>query len=258
MRLGGVTAAPTDGDPDHVGRGHLGSGPEVDLAGRIARRDVDGEGARRSLATGAGGGVEQALLDHRLRPAEPFLAGLEHQDHLARQVRPAIVEQAGRAEEHRDVGVVAAGVHRPVELRREVETGVLAQRQGVHVAAEEDGRAGPAARDDSHDRAERLPRAPLDAEPGELLEDQRLGLREGEPDLRLAVDPPPDRDDIGLDRPGGFEEVGRRGGGTGVEGGFDGGHGRRIPRSRGHLRASYSSGPTTDRRSGTSARSSQP
>ena len=50
-------------------------------------------------------------------------------------------EQLGRAGEHRRVGVVPAGVHRPVRPRGEVETGVLVQRQRVHVAAQQHGRA---------------------------------------------------------------------------------------------------------------------
>src|SRR6185503_5565986 len=50
VRLRRVAAATADGNPDDVGRGHLRTGPEVDLAGRIAGRDVDGEGAGRALA----------------------------------------------------------------------------------------------------------------------------------------------------------------------------------------------------------------
>ena len=41
----------------------------------------------------------------------------------------------------------------------------------------------------------------LEPELRQLLQDDRLRLRQVEPDLGLAMDPPPDRDDVGLDRP---------------------------------------------------------
>ena len=44
-------------------------------------------------------------------------------------------------DEHRRVRVVAAGVHAPVDVRCEVEAGVLRHRQRVHVAAQQDRRA---------------------------------------------------------------------------------------------------------------------
>ena len=54
-------------------------------------------------------------------------------------------QQPGRTGEHRHVGVVPAGVHRAVAARAEVEPGVLVQRQGVHVAAQQHRRTRLAA-----------------------------------------------------------------------------------------------------------------
>ena len=47
-------------------------------------------------------------------------------------------EQARRADEHRDVRVVPARVHRAVDVAREFEAGVLGHRQRVHVGAQQD------------------------------------------------------------------------------------------------------------------------
>jgi hypothetical protein len=60
--------------------------------------------------------------------------------------RPGRSRDAGReqlrTDQHRRVRVVPAGVHRAVGRRREVEPGVLVERQRVHVAAQQHGRAG--------------------------------------------------------------------------------------------------------------------
>ena len=71
--------------------------------------------------------------------------------------------------------VVAAGVHRPVDLRGEVEPCVLGERQGVHVGAEEDRRAGLGPVDQRRDGAESAAEDRLEPEPLELLDDDRLG-----------------------------------------------------------------------------------
>ena len=195
-----MAAAAADSDPDDVGCRHLGAGLEMDLARRISSRDVDRERTGRPLATVDRCGVEQPFLDHRLRPAQALLAWLEHQDHAARQVRATLLEKAGGAKQHRNVGVVAAGVHRVADLGREVETRVLVEGQGVHVRAQEDRRARLSAADHGDDRAERLPRAVLDSELRELLDDHPLGLGQVESDLGLAMDAPADRNDVVLDR----------------------------------------------------------
>ena len=157
--------------------------------------------------------VEEPLVEHVLRAAVALLAGLEHEEHPTRQLRPSIDEQPRRAQQHRDVGVVAAGVHRPVDLGGEVEPSVLGQRQGVHVGAEEDRRAGLGAVDQRGDGAEPAPEDRLEPEPLELLDDDRLGDRQIGPDLRVAMDPAADRHDVGQQRAGVGEqgrEVGRK------------------------------------------------
>ncbi len=107
-------------------------------------------------------------------------------------------------------------MHRAVDLGREVEPRVLLERQRVHVATEQDGGPGPAALDHRDHGGERFARPPLETELPELLDHDRLGDRDLGPDLRMAMDPAPDRDDVVVDRPGGVEETvepGRRSGG---------------------------------------------
>ena len=60
------------------------------------------------------GHVEQALLEHEPGAVVALLAGLEHEQHPPGELVAAAGQQLGRADEHRRVGVVAAGVHRPV------------------------------------------------------------------------------------------------------------------------------------------------
>ena len=92
-------------------------------------------------------------------------------------------------------------------------------------AAEEDRRAGLAAVDQRGDGAERPPEDRLEPEPLELLDDDRLGHRQIRPDLRLAVDPAPDRDDVGQHRSG----VGKQGREVGREFGRHQGASMRQP-----------------------------
>ena len=54
---------------------------------------------------------EMALRREARRPAEAFLARLEHKDHLAPQLVAVGGEQLRRADPYSGVGVVAAGVH---------------------------------------------------------------------------------------------------------------------------------------------------
>ena len=144
-----------------------------------------------------------------------FFARLEHQDHPTGQFRPPVLKQPGCAEQHRDVGVVAARVHRPVDLGGEVQTGVLVERQRVHVAPKEDRRPGSTALDHRDHGAQRLALAGFDPDPRELVDDDLLRLGQLEADLGMPMDPPPDRDDGRLDRARGVEQIVRGVRGTG-------------------------------------------
>ena len=111
---------------------------------------------RRACRRRSGRDVEQALVEHEPGAVVALLAGLEHEQHPPGQLVAAVGEQPRRADEHGRVGVVAAGVHRAVDPRGEVEPGVLVHRQGVHVAAQEDRRSGLGAGEHGGDAAGRL------------------------------------------------------------------------------------------------------
>ena len=102
-----------------------------------ANAPVTGDG----VPSASGRHVEQPLVEHEAGAVMALLAGLEHEQHPAGEVVAVPRQQPGRADEHRGVGVVAARVHLAVVLRREVEAGVLVQRKGVHVAAQQHRRA---------------------------------------------------------------------------------------------------------------------
>ena len=85
----------------------------------------------------AGKALEQLVLEHRQRAAEPFLGRLEDEVHRAVEVA-RLGEIARRAEQHGGVAVMAAGVHhaRPGRLVGHVVR--LEDRQRVHVGAQPD------------------------------------------------------------------------------------------------------------------------
>ena len=94
------------------------------------------------MPSASGGHVEEPFVEHEAGPVVALLARLEHEQHPPGELVAAGGEQLGRADQHRRVGVVAAGVHRVVDGGREVEARVLGHRQGVHVAPQEDRRPG--------------------------------------------------------------------------------------------------------------------
>ena len=118
--------------------------------------------------------VESALPDHERRPAllalrSALLGGLEEEDDRAGQARPQAREHLRRAEEHRGVGVVAAGVHHALRLAAEGQVVRLVDGKRVHVGAQRDDTAGAAAAEDPHDARPRHGVAHLEAEVAQPL-----------------------------------------------------------------------------------------
>ena len=99
---------------ERVGRRHDRPAAAAQPARRQRRRDVHREraGDRRRRAVGERRDVEQAFLEHEAGAVVALLAGLEHEQHAAGELVAVRGEQLGGADEHRRVGVVAAGVHR--------------------------------------------------------------------------------------------------------------------------------------------------
>ena len=206
MRRGGVSAAAADGDSQRVGRRQHRTRADIDRARFEEGRDVERECGARPLASRS---VEEALLEHEPRTVEALLARLEHQQDPAGPHSAPVDEEPRRAKQHRDMGVVSARVHPTVVLGREFETGLLGQRQRVHVGAQEDRGAWTCAFDHGHDRPERDARDRVESEGPDGLHDDALRLGQREPHLRYPMQQTPLRDHLGEDLARGAEADGR-------------------------------------------------
>ncbi|MFB0490379.1 hypothetical protein ABIE45_002965 [Methylobacterium sp. OAE515] len=85
----------------------------------------------------AGEALEQPVLQHGPGAAAAFLGRLEHEHRGAVEVA-GLGEVAGRADQHRGVPIMAAGVHLAGIGRAVGEVGLLLDGQGVHVGAQAD------------------------------------------------------------------------------------------------------------------------
>jgi len=181
-----VAAAAAHGDLHFIGRRHHRPRAHGHLAGRKTGPVVQSIDLVRREA------LEQSLLHHDLAAATAFLGGLE--DHVGSAVEVArLGEVARRAEQHRGMAIVAAGVHASCVLRLVLEGVALVHRQAIHVGAQSDG--APARLlfpgDDSDHAGFREAAMHLDAPAGELVrhEVRRAVLVEGELRMRMNVAP---------------------------------------------------------------------
>jgi hypothetical protein len=94
--------------------------------------------------------IKQPVGDHPLGASSGLFSRLEHRDEGPGPVRTRCCQFAGRAEQARDVHVVAASVHHAVNLARVFKPGRLLDRQGVHVRSEQHGRPVAVAEHPSH------------------------------------------------------------------------------------------------------------
>ena len=197
---GAVAAGALEGDLPAVGGRQHGAGADGEAADRDARHVVHAvDGVAVEL-------VEQALLDHHPRAAQPFLGGLEDEVHGAGEIGRRR-QMLGRAQQHGGVAVMAAGMHLVGIHRGVVEIVLLLQVQRVHVGAQADRLlARPLALQGADDAGLGQPAMDLDA-PGRKPVGHDLGgalLLEG--GLRMAMDVAADGGEIGLV---GGEEIGR-------------------------------------------------
>ena len=151
----------------------------------ILRADVQAVGGDWASASG----IEHALLDHQLRAAGAFLAGLEHKGDIAMQLLAVLAQHARRPNQPRGMQVVATGVHVFID-RRKGAAGLLMHLQGVHVRAQQHRNrplAALAAAQHRHYGAEVLPHMNLQRQALERFKDLFLGARQVQPDFRVAV-----------------------------------------------------------------------
>ena len=139
------------------------------------------------------GSIEHALLDHERCTAGALFAGLEHEHDIARERLAALVQQARSAQQHRNMQVVAAGVHPTVDLRLERQVVVFLNGQRIHVGTQQHRARGTRSAIDgtstkygSH-RGQCLAQGDLQAEALQLPEHRRLCVRQIETDLGVTV-----------------------------------------------------------------------
>ena len=180
-------AAADDGEREEVGGGHERAGHGRHLAQLERRPQV--------AAVDEVHAVHDAGVDHRLGAAGRDLLGvLEQEADLAGRAL-LVPQQRRRAQEHRRVAVVPAGVHDAVALGREVHAALLADRQGVDVGPQRDhGRA--LAQPRQHAGLRRALRR--QSELLEALRDPRRRRVLVEARLRMAVQVPPPLHDLRL------------------------------------------------------------
>ena len=147
---------------------------------------------------GRGLRVEQSALGHQI-PArgDDLLPRLEDEAYRAPQLRLQPAQDHGRAQEHRRVPIVAAGVHSSGALGLVGQAGLLLQGQRVHVGPHGDVRAGLGTLEQrDHIRAqERRTRLQTQLLQGALDQGRRLVLLERQ--LGLPVQPVPDAGNLG-------------------------------------------------------------
>jgi hypothetical protein len=179
-----VAAVALDADREGARRRHQRARPGDELALRVARGgDVQAVGGVDVLARRR----QDAFVDHVAGTVPALFAGLEHEHDVAGQVGLARGEEPGGADQPRGVQVVTAGVHGAVERRGELLAAGFGDRERVHVAAQQDGAAGPAAAQDGGDRREVLAEAGFQTEPVQRREHALLGARQVQADLGDAV-----------------------------------------------------------------------
>ena len=98
-------------------------------------------------------------------------------------------EQLGGRRQHRRVRVVPAGVHRSSTVELKSSTGVLVQRQRVHVAPQQHRRARLAAGQQGGDTRRRLVQRDVERQAVERLEHHLAGRRQVVADLGMTMQP---------------------------------------------------------------------
>ena len=125
-----MAACALDRDAQDIGRGKHGPGTPSEYAARRIGHDMEREGR-------IGQRVDQAVVEHEARTVMAFFAGLEHELHGAGQLVAPGAQHFRRADQHRNMRVMPAGVHRTAYLRAVIQTSIFVQRQRIHVTAQQ-------------------------------------------------------------------------------------------------------------------------
>ena len=201
VRHRGVAAAPFDDDLELVGGGEQRAGAADQHAVLVVGHDVQREG-------GVGERVEQPVLEHEARAVEAFLAGLEHEAHLAGELALPLGEQSAprrRASRCGCRGRRRASAREWSRRSRARFPRASAARPCRRAAAPTD--PGAAALEDRHRAGARGALAPFERQVGELGADFGQRQRGVEAELGLGMDRAAQRDDARAERLRLVEEV---------------------------------------------------
>ena len=81
--------------------------------------------------------VDQAIVQHEPRTMMAFFARLEHEHYRTRELVTPRAQRFGRPRQHRDMGVMPAGMHRALVLGGERQSGLFDERQRIHIATQQ-------------------------------------------------------------------------------------------------------------------------
>ena len=193
MRHRGMAAPASNCHVQLVGRSEQGTGTPGEDAVRRIRHDVECKGC-------IGQRVDQAVVQHVTRAVMPFFARLEH-EHDGSGKRVALRrKEPGGADEHGNMRIMAAGVHRPLGRRGIVEPGILMQRQGIHIATQQHSAPVVRSAQDRDQACRRWPFAEFQGQARERRLDlgQRLGILQTQ--LGLDMNGAAQCHEIGKDR----------------------------------------------------------
>ena len=154
--------------------------------------------------SGIGQGIDQPVFQHEAGTVVPLFPWLEHEGDGALQFGLPRRQHPRRAGQHRRVGIVAAGMHRPLDLRRKRQSGLFRHRQGIHIAAQQNMAPGCRTLQRRHQAGGRGPLAPGQRQVGKGSAHLVAGARGVEAQLGLGMDGTAQRDDLIRDRAGGF------------------------------------------------------
>ena len=126
-----MSAEPLDPDVDGIGRGHDRTGADRERADRNSRTVM------HAIDLVDGKAVQQPVLDHGGCSSAALFRRLKDHNRVAREI-PRLGEITRRAEQHRRVPVMAAGVHLARRFGGVSEICRLLDRQRVHIGAQPD------------------------------------------------------------------------------------------------------------------------
>ena len=179
----GVTAAAHDRDVEFVG----GSRQRAILGAHSAHRIIIEHMQAEEMKDPVGHAVFLKIRQHNSGTAQigAFLCRLEHQQHIHRQLRLMLTQDAGRTQQHGRVAVMAASMHLSGDLRAVGNIILLLHRQGIHIRPQGHHAAVIITGDDAHHTHSGVDQG--NAHLGQRFTDKALGVLRFKAHFRVHV-----------------------------------------------------------------------